>query len=230
VTGRTGTEVERYGRSARWFHAAVYVTVLVLLGTGWWLALGHEGDPSPLSRLTGRPDTQLHTWTGWGLTVVVASGLVVGARAAVTFVRESLRFRRGDVAWLASWPRATMTGRFGRHDGHFDPGQRIANVVLVVLLVVLVGSGVALAGLHGGPAFAVLVRVHRWATWAVTPVLVGHVVVASGILPGYRGVWRSMHLGGHLDVRVARRLWPAWAERQEQSADRVHRERRAPVE
>lgn len=226
----TEGEVERYTRPVRWFHAAVYVAVLVLLGTGWWLALGHEGDPSPLSRLTGRPDPQVHTWAGWGLTLFVAVGLVLGVRSAVTFVRESLRFRRSDLGWLGTWPRAVVTGRFHRHEGHFDPGQRIANVVLVVLLAALVGSGVALAGLHGGPAFAVLVQVHRWATWAVTPVIVGHVVVAAGLLPGYHGVWRSMHLGGHLDVRVARRLWPAWVERHEQSAGPVHGQRHAPVE
>jgi formate dehydrogenase subunit gamma len=225
-----GTEVERYGRSARWFHASIYVTVLLLLGTGWWLALGHEGDPSPLSRLTGRPDTELHRRTGWALTGVVLAGLVLGVRAAVTFVRESLRFRRSDVHWLSAWPRAAVTGRFARHEGHFDPGQRVANIVLVVLLAVLVGSGVALAQLHGGPAYAVLVHVHRWATWAVTPVIAGHVLVAAGLLPGYRGVWRSMHLGGHLDAGVARRLWPAWVERQGQSADPVRGRPRAPVE
>lgn len=207
------TEVERYSRGARWLHAAVYATVLVLLGTGWWLATGHEGDPSPLSRVTGRPDTRLHTWTGWALVVVLVVGLLVGVRGARTFVAESVRFRRGDAAWLRAWPRATFTGRFPRHDGHFDPGQRVANVVLVLLLTLLVGSGIALTTLHGGPAFVVLVRVHRWSTWAVTPVLLGHVLIASGVLPGYHGVWRSMHLGGHLDTDVARRLWPGWLER-----------------
>jgi formate dehydrogenase subunit gamma len=180
--------------------------------------------------LTGRPDTELHTWSGWALAGVVGLGLVLGVRAATTFVVESVRFRRGDARWLADLPKAAVTGRFPRHEGHFDPGQRLANIVLVVLLAVLVGSGAALAGLHGGPAFAVLVRVHRWATWAVTPVIAGHVLVAAGVLPGYRGVWRSMHLGGHLDIRVARRLWPAWVERQEESADPVHGRARTPVE
>ena len=218
-------EVERYSRSARWFHAAVYLTVLVLLGTGWWLALGREGKPSPLSRLTGQPDTQLHTWVGWALTGVVVAGLLVGVRAAATFAVESLRFRRQDLSWLAGWPKATMTGRFARHEGHFDPGQRIANIVLVVLLAALVVSGVGLARLHGGPTFAVLVHVHRWATYAVTPVILGHILIACGVLPGYRGVWRSMHLGGHLDRRVARRLWPAWVERSEQKERSATRKR-----
>jgi cytochrome b subunit of formate dehydrogenase len=224
------TEVERYTRPTRWFHAVVYVTVLVLMATGWWLAAGKEGDPSLLSRLTGWPDTRLHTWTGWALTVVVVAGLLFGVRSAMTFVVESLRFRRDDGRWLATWPRAVFTGRFARHEGHFDPGQRIANVVLVVLLAVLVASGVGLARLHGGPTFAVLVHVHRWATWAITPVILGHIVVAAGLLPGYRGVWRSMHLGGHLDEAVARRLWPGWAERNRPKDGRVLERSRSPVE
>lgn len=223
------TVVERYNRGARWFHAATYLTVLVLLGTGWWLRLGHEGRPSVLSRLTGRPDTQLHTWVGWAMAVVVLVGLVVGVRAAATFTRESLRFRRQDVRWLARWPKSALTGRFSRHEGHFDPGQRIANVVLVVLLAALVVSGVGMARLHGGSTFAVLARVHRWSTYVVTPVLIGHVLIAAGLLPGYRGVWRSMHFGGRLDARVARRIWPAWLERTEE-VSRLHEEERRPVE
>jgi formate dehydrogenase subunit gamma len=207
--------VERYGRTARWFHALVYLTVLVLLGTGWWLELGHEGRPSLLARLTGRPDTQLHTWTGWMLAAVVVAGIVLGARAAATFAVESVRFRRQDVGWFLGWPKALITGRFARHDGHFDPGQRLANLALVVLLATLVGSGVGMARLHGGDTFALLVHLHRWATYAITPVLVGHILIAAGVLPGYRGVWRSMHFGGRLDRRVARRLWPAWLDRQQ---------------
>lgn len=213
ATDGVRTKVERYTRPVRWFHAAVYVTVLLLLGTGWWLALGREGQPSPLSRLIGRPDVPLHVWSGWALTVVVVAGPALGARSTATFLRESLRFRRGDLTWLAGWPRGAFTGRFARHEGHFDPGQRIANIALAVLLASLVVSGVGMARLDGGPTFAALVHVHRWATWAVTPLLAGHVLVAVGLLPGYRGVWRSMHLGGHLDARVAERLWPAWAER-----------------
>ena len=207
--------VERYSRKTRWFHATIYLTVLVLLGTGWWLLLGQEGNPSPLSRLTGRPDTQLHTWVGWVMTAIVVTGLVVGTRAAATFAAESMRFRRSDLGWFLSWPKALLTGRFARHEGHFDPGQRIANIALVGMLMALVVSGVGLALLHGGPVFAVLVHVHRWSTYAVTPVLLGHILIAAGIVPGYRGVWRSMHLGGHLDVEVARRVWPAWLERNE---------------
>jgi hypothetical protein len=57
--------VERYRRRARWFHAAVYITVLLLLATGWWLLLGQEGNPSLFARLTGIPDTSLHKMVGW---------------------------------------------------------------------------------------------------------------------------------------------------------------------
>lgn len=205
------TVVRRYGRAARWFHAGVYVTVLVLLFTGWWLVAGNEGDPSPLSRLTGLPDTVLHTYTGWALAAVVGVGVAALVRGVPGFVRETARVRRTDLTWWRRWPAAVFTGRFADHDGRFDPGQRLMNIGLVVTLALLVASGVAIAVLHGGPWFPLLTAVHLWSTYALTALVAGHVAVAAGILPGYRGVWRSMHLGGRLDLRVARRLWPRWA-------------------
>lgn len=216
----TSARVERYNRRTRWFHAGIYVTVLILLATGWWLTLGHEGQPSPLAWIFRTPDTVLHTNTGWVVAILSLGGLAFGARAVRVFVRETLRVDRSDGRWLVRWPRAVFTGRFDRHEGHFDPGQRVLNVAVTLGLVVLIGSGVGMAWLHGGPAFVVLVRLHTWATYAVTPLILGHIVVAAGILPGYRGVWRSMHLGGRLDISVARRLWPGWYERQEAAPDK----------
>jgi len=107
-----------------------------------------------------------------------------------------------------------FTGRFDRHDGHFVPGQRIMNVVLIVLLLALIVSGVGLVTVSGGPEFVWYNRIHRWSTYLLTPAIIGHVVVAAGILPGYRGAWRAMHLGGRLRATVAERLWPAWLERE----------------
>jgi cytochrome b subunit of formate dehydrogenase len=205
--------VERNRRPARWFHAGVYVTVLVLLATGWWLLLGNEGSPSVLARVTGTSDADLHTVTGWVLAGLTVLAVVVGGRGWRTFWRESVRFRRGDAAWFRRWPAAIFTGRFGRHEGRFDPGQRIANLVLVATLLALVVSGVGLVLVSGGPAFVWLSLVHRWSTYVVTPVVVGHVIIASGILPGYRGVWRAMHLGGRLRLPDAHRVWPGWTER-----------------
>ncbi|NUR09947.1 MAG: cytochrome b/b6 domain-containing protein [Nocardioidaceae bacterium] len=210
---RRADVVERYGRSARWLHAGVYVTVLVLMGTGLWLLAGNEGDPSPLSRLTGVADTRLHVWFGWAFVTIVLLGLVLGVRAARTFVLESLRVDAGDLAWFRRWPQAVLTGRFTRHEGHFDPGQRIANVALVLSLLTVTASGVAMALLHGGPAFVWLVPVHTWSTYVLVALVVGHVAIASGILPGYHGVWHSMHLGGRVPTTVARRVWPGWTER-----------------
>ena len=204
------TAVRRYGRAARWFHVCVYLATLVLLFTGWWLIAGNEGRPSPLSQLTGLPDTRLHTYVGWALAAVAGVGIAVLARAVPGFARESVRVRRADLAWWRRWPSAIWTGRFARHDGRFDPGQRLMNIALVGVLGLLIASGVAIATLHGGPWFPLLVGVHRWSTYALTALVVGHVTVAAGILPGYRGVWRSMHLGGRLDPSVARRLWPEW--------------------
>jgi formate dehydrogenase subunit gamma len=219
--------VQRYTRRTRWFHAATYLTVLVLLGTGWWLLAGQEGRPSPAARLTGIADPTLHTYAGWALTVLAAGGVILGARATLTFVTETFRRDPGDLRWFVRWPAALVTGRFPRHEGHFDPGQRAANVVMVALLAVLVGSGVGLTMVVGGPGFVWLHRVHRWSTYLITPVLIGHIIVASGVLPGYRGVARAMHLGGRLPVEVARRVWPGWLERHSaRQPDEKHHARR----
>lgn len=215
ATAGTESAVERNNRRTRWFHAGVYLLVLLLLATGWWLLAGREGQPSPLSRLTGTSDTTIHEYAGWGFLGLGVVGAVLGWRAVRTLVADSVRFRGSDLRWFARWPLALITGRFPRHEGHFDPGQRIMNLAVLVLLLVLVGSGVGLTQVVGGPAFVWLARLHKWATYAVTPVLLGHILVASGALPGYRGVWRAMHLGGRLPARVARRLWPRWLDEHE---------------
>lgn len=209
----TDTRIERYGRRARWLHAGVYLTTLALLGTGLWLLGGQEGHPSILSRATGIADTRLHVWLGWALTAIAALGLVAGVRAIPTFLRESIRHDRGDLRWFLRWPQGVVTGRFARHEGEWDPGQRIANFVIVAGLLVLMVTGVGLTTLHGGHLFAWLAKVHKWTAIAMTPVLAGHVLIALGVLPGYRGVWRSMHLGGRLRADTAHRVWPGWAEK-----------------
>ena len=205
--------IERHNRATRWFHALIYTAGLTLLATGWWLLMGGEGNPSPLARVTGVPDTSLHKMIGWAFALIVIIGCIIGWRAARTFVAETLRVARSDGRWFARWPAALITGRFGWHDGHFDPGQRILNLVMTLSLAALMLSGLGLVTVHGGPAFVWMARVHKWSTYAATPMIAAHVVVASGILPGYRGVWRSMHLGGRLDRNVAQRLWPAWLSR-----------------
>ena len=212
--------IERYRRSTRRYHTAVYVATLLLLGTGWWLLAGGEGSPSPLASITGVPDVQLHVWIGWGLVVVAVLPLPFALRGIATFVRETFRVDAGDLAWLLRWPIAVITGRFPRHEGHFDPGQRLANIAIVALLGTLILTGVALVFIKVGPLFAILAAIHRLSTIAFTVVIAGHLIVALGVLPGYRGVWRSMHVGGHLPLDTAKRLWPGWTDREVAEASR----------
>jgi hypothetical protein len=150
---------------------------------------------------------------GWVSIALLALGCALGRRAARTLLRDSVRFRRSDLRWFSRWPGALLTGRFGHHDGHFDPGQRLANLVMLASLLLLVGSGAGLAIVSGGPVFVWLNLVHRWATYVFTPLVLGHIVIASGVLPGYRGVWRAMHLGGRVHEGDARRVWPGWTDR-----------------
>jgi cytochrome b subunit of formate dehydrogenase len=217
------SRIERHPRRVRRIHAATYLITTGLLFTGWWLVLGREGQASPLSRITGMPDTQLHIWLGRALAIVVLLIAVAGSRGVTTFVRETARRDPTDARWWRSWPAGAMSGRFARHEGLFDPGQRIANVVLVGGLLVLTASGIVLTLVHGGPVFAWVARLHRWTTFAVTPVILGHVLIAMGVLPGYAGVARSMHLDGRVREDSARRVWPGWTERTLREADAADR-------
>jgi cytochrome b subunit of formate dehydrogenase len=205
--------IRRHSARARWLHTAVYATTLVLLGTGWWLTLGQEGRPSFLAEATGWSDAEIHTAAGWALAVVAVGGALIGRRGLRALVADSLRFAKGDLAWFRRWPSAVFTGRFGHHDGRFDPGQRIANLAMLVLLALLIASGVGLVLVSGGPVFVWLNLIHRWSTYLLTPLLLGHILIAAGVLPGYRGVWRSMHFGGRIKRSDAERVWPGWTRR-----------------
>jgi formate dehydrogenase subunit gamma len=208
------TEVEqrhvvRYRRPARLFHTATYLVTFVLLATGWWLRTGREGQPSLLAKLSGVADVEIHRRAGWVLVGLVVAGVTIGARAAITFVRETARLDRSDWSWWWHWPVGAITGRFRSHRGHFDPGQRLVNVAFIATFATLIITGVGLTTVHGGPQFVVLSTWHRGATYVLTVLVVAHLLLAFGLLPGYRGAWRSMHLGGRTPAATARRLWPA---------------------
>src|SRR5262249_4387369 len=145
---------------------------LVLLGTGWWLLQGHEGQPTFLARWLDLPDVEIHRRAGWVLAGGGAAGIVLRAPGTRTLVPETLRADRGDGRWLAAWPRGVLTGRFRSHRGHFDPGQRIANVLFALTLLTVVGSGIALTQLPGGSTFALMVKIHRYATYVLTPLVI----------------------------------------------------------
>ena len=215
VRGRRRAErLTRHSRRARWFHAAIYLLTIPLIWTGGWLLFGEEAHPSLLARAFGVADVRLHVVVGRIFALLGVGAIVFGWRGVRTFVRETFRRDPGDARWWARWPRAVLTGGFARHDGTFDPGQRVANVLIVGGLIVLTSSGIALTLLHGGPVFALLAKIHLWTAVVVTPVILGHVLVAIGVLPGYRGVWHSMHLGGRVPEETARRVWPGWTERE----------------
>src|SRR5205814_1934672 len=156
----------------------------------------------------GVADVEIHRLVGLVFAGLVLLGVTLGARAAVTFVRETVRVDLGDGAWLRRWPLGALTGRFAAHRGHFDPGQRLLNVAFVATLGTLVVTGVGLTTVHGGTAFVLLDRWHRAATYVLTVLVAAHVIVAIGVLPGYRGAWRSMHLRGRTPRATAQRLWP----------------------
>ncbi|HZD00063.1 MAG TPA: cytochrome b/b6 domain-containing protein [Actinomycetes bacterium] len=206
----------RNGRRARWLHALVYSTTVFLAYSG--IAVLAEGHPGLASVLGGHvPAATSHRWVGYAVLAVAVLVVVVWWRAAGRFLIDSVRFRRSDLRWLAGYPRMALAPRrpapAPHHDGHFDPGQRIFNVLLVLALIVLGATGVIL-GMPGRfiPAvFGWSLRIHELTTWILCGLLLGHLLLSSGVLPGYRGVWRAMHRDGRVPAATARRLWPQWA-------------------
>ncbi len=205
----------RNGRRARWLHALVYLSTLFLAYTGIAVLLeGHPGLSRPLGGHV--PTATWHRLVGYGLLIAAALVAVLWRRAAGRFLANSVRFSRLDLRWLAGYPRMALApgrSRPATHRGHFDPGQRVFNVLLVLAFLVLGVTGIVM----GMPerflpsVFGWSLRIHEIATWVLIGLVAGHLLLASGLLPGYRGVWRAMHLGGRVPAATARRLWPHWS-------------------
>lgn len=194
----------------------MYLSTAFLLLSG--LAVTGEGIRS-LERLLGGhvAAATSHRWVG---LVFIGGGVALLALrlgSVSRFLTESLRFARSDVRWFATWPGFVLRpGRspLARHEGHFDPGQRVLNLVIVAAFLVLAVTGAVMTvpRLVVPAAFGVSLRLHRAATWVLAASVAGHLVVASGLLPSYRGVWRAMHRQGRVRADLARTLWPRWAE------------------
>jgi cytochrome b subunit of formate dehydrogenase len=205
----------RNGRRARWLHTLVYLSTLFLVYSGIAVLLeGHPGLSRPLGGHV--PTATSHRLVGYGLLIVAALVALVWWRAAGRFVASSVRFSRLDLRWLAGYPRMALApgrSRPAPHRGHFDPGQRVFNVLVVLTFLVLGVTGIIM----GMPerflpsVFGWSLRIHKLATWVLIGLVAGHLLLASGLLPGYRGVWRAMHLGGRVPAATARRLWPHWS-------------------
>lgn len=226
----TGTITERLLRNrpaARRLHAAVYLLTGFLFLSG--LAVLGEGSPALEGLFGGHVATaRWHRWVGFGL---VGLGLVVASLRPGTsawFLSESVRFGRRDLDWFVRHPRFLL--RPSRHapaphEGHFDPGQRVFNLVVVVSLVALAATGAVMSFPQRflPAAFAASLQIHQAATWVLGIAVVGHLVVVSGVFRGYRGVWRAMHRDGRVAAALGEALWPKWAKREEADRGGVNR-------
>lgn len=204
--------------AARRLHAALYLLTFVLLFSG--VALLGEGIRSLEGVLGGHvAAARRHRVLGYVLLAGAGLVLLLRPRACARFLVESVRFRRAELRWFGSYPAFLLhpsRNHPGRHEGHFDPGQRLFNLLVLVSIVALSATGVLMSfpRTFVPAVFAWSLRVHRLATWALAAGVAGHVVVASGILPAYRGTWRAMHGRGRVPRELAERLWPRWVEEQ----------------
>jgi cytochrome b subunit of formate dehydrogenase len=214
----TTDRVLRNGPGARRFHSGVYLITGFLMFSG--LSLLGEGAPGLEALLGGHvAAAHWHRWIGFALIGLALLVMAFRPRASSRFLGNSVRFRRSEIAWFTTYPRFVLRPSRhspARHDGHFDPGQRVMNVVIVLSFVVLSATGILLSFPQAftPTAFAWSLRVHKFATWVLIAAVAGHVLVATGVLRAYRGVWRAMHRDGRVPAPLAHRLWPAWAERE----------------
>jgi cytochrome b subunit of formate dehydrogenase len=219
--GRRGAAADtdrvlRNRRPARRLHAATYLVTAFLFLSG--ISLLGEGHPSLESLLGGHlAAAQWHRWVGYGLMAGAALVIALRPRSSGRFFAESVRLRGQDLRWFVSYPAFLMRPSRNaptRHGGHFDPGQRVFNMAVVVALGALSISGVLMSFPQAftPETFAWSFRMHRFAMWALAVAVAGHVLVASGAMAAYRGVWRAMHGDGRVSRDLAERLWPAWAE------------------
>jgi cytochrome b subunit of formate dehydrogenase len=194
----------------------LYLLTFLLLFSG--AAVFGEGNRTLEGVLGGHvAAARWHRWLGYALLAAGGLVLLLRPRACARFVVESVRFRRSELGWFGSYPAflfRPFRNRPARHEGHFDPGQRLFNLLVLLSLIALSSTGVLMSFPRAFvPAvFAWSLRAHRAATWALAAGVTGHVVVASGILPGYRGTWRAMHGRGRVPQELAERLWPRWEE------------------
>lgn len=216
--------VLRNARVARRVHAGTYLTTALLLLSG--LAVMGEGRAAVANLIGGHvAAARWHRWVGYAL---IGAGLVIPMvrwRAAVGFLAESVRFRPSDIRWFQSYPRFVLRPSHhapARHEGHFDPGQRVLNCAIVLAFVALASTGVVMSFPEAviPSVFGWSLRIHRAATWLLVASVAGHLLVATGLLSAYRGVWRAMHRDGRVPADLAAKLWPAWAEARHQPNSR----------
>jgi cytochrome b subunit of formate dehydrogenase len=221
-SGRRGAAADtdrvlRNRRPARRLHAGTYLLTAFLFVSG--ISVMGEGYPSLEGLLGGHlAAAQWHRWVGYGLMAGAALVIALRPRSSGRFLADSVRFNGQDLRWFGSYPAFLLRpsrNAPARHGGHFDPGQRVFNITVVVALTGLSITGVLMSFPQAfTPAtFAWSLRIHRLAMWALAAAVAGHLLVASGATAAYRGVWRAMHGDGRVSRDLAERLWPTWTER-----------------
>jgi formate dehydrogenase subunit gamma len=150
----------------------------------------------------------LHVGAAIGFWAGLVAVVAVSPRRLGRTASELDRFDDDDRAWLA-W----AVRRRGAEPpaGRFNAGQKLNSAVIAGLAVVFTASGVLILLQESDAAFrgaTSAILVHDWATWAVVPLLAGHVYLAT-LNASTRHSLRGITLG---TVRRdwARRHHPKW--------------------
>ncbi|TAM90334.1 MAG: hypothetical protein EPN41_01825, partial [Candidimonas sp.] len=188
--------VLRHTVAARGLHALNAAAILALIATG--LALAGFLPDSLTARMGGHVVANT-THRMLGLAFVIAA-----AAAAALLHARCRRFARDIVG----------SGVLGPHAQRLSAAQRAVFAILVISATIAGVSGVYLYVLPKAPlwVFLVAIRAHVYGSWVLIAALSLHIVAGLGILPTHRGIARSMFGDGTVPLRIARTLWPGWAE------------------
>lgn len=210
----------RHGLSARIIHAVALVAIVVLLASG--LALSDHLPASVVKLLGGHVVVDdLHRQLGLVVTLALVVMVLVATTQICRLLYDVTTFTRSDLQWPTDfvgryiWPK---DGRPAHHGGHFDPGQRVVFIGIIGSVAILGATGVYI---YVAPAFPTLImawtlRFHTVSGWVLVVCVVVHILAGSGVLPTHRGVARAMFGSGRVDQALADRLWPAWAQDQDE--------------
>lgn len=214
--------IRRHSGGVRLAHVTLAVAV------GWLILSGlgiHENLPAWAIHTLGGHVLLVtsHRWLGYVLAAALLLALIFLRHRVRRFLGAIVSFHRADAAWLPGLLRSFVHVRDGRlpwHAGRFDPLQRLAFLILIGSLVLLIGTGIAVNFIPASSArmaFVWTLRTHLTTAWVFITVVGVHVFAGLGILPTHRGVIRAMFGDGRVTLKLSRRLWPGWTQRQLES-------------
>lgn len=136
-------------------------------------------------------------------------------RKLAVLLSPYLVWRRTDLLWLFRFPGYFLFPNkvtLPQPEEKINAGQKLMGGLLIVSSLLMAVSGfLRLLGHRLPPVMLIRAQyIHQITFLPFFLLLLGHVIVGSGIHPKYKGIWRSMLGGGSIRTSLVREHWPVW--------------------